>query len=119
MWLGNRFKTIYRVGAFAFPISANMLVSMLASFIAMLMVARLGKLNLAAGALATTTFMTIMTVTTTVFYAISILISHYLGQKKAPTEIGSLVKNGFWLAIFMIIPSYFLLWNMDDVLIFF
>lgn len=116
MKIGNLFSAIYKVSAFAFPISANMLVSMISSFIAMLMVAKIGQKDLAAGALASSTFMTIMTVTTTIFYAISILISHALGQKRASTDIGNLVKNGFWLSIILMIPSCILLWHMDCVL---
>lgn len=113
----NVFKTLYRVGAFAFPISANMLISMVSSFIAMLMVAKISSTELAAGALATTTFMTIMTVTTTIFYALGILIGHSLGQMRPSEDVGILVKNSFWLSILLIIPSYFLLWNMDKVLV--
>ena len=71
----------------------------------MMMVAQLGKEQLAAGSLAIPTFITIMTVTATIFYAIGILISHHRGQNKTPTEIGLIVKNGFWLAIFLAFPA--------------
>lgn len=112
-------KNIYKVLSFAFPISTGALLNMLSSFIAMLMVAKLGKLELAAGALAVSTFIVIMTVVATIFYALGILISHHKGNEKGETAISALVKNGFWLAIILAIPAAICLGNADKLLLFF
>lgn len=78
---------MYQVIAFALPISAAGVVNMVSGFIAMMMVALLGKEQLAAGALSIPTFITIMTVTATIFYSIGILISHQKGQDKTQAAI--------------------------------
>jgi len=112
-------KNIFKVATLAMPICANALVNMVASFFAMLMVGHLGKEALAAAALALTTYISIITLVTTIFYALSILISHYRGQEKSTAAIGELVRNGFWLALVLAIPCHFILWNIDKVLYFF
>lgn len=109
-------KNIFKVSSFALPMCANALVNMIASFFAMLMVGHLGKEALAAAALSTTTYISIMTIVGTIFYALSILISHYRGHEKSTIAIGELVRNGFWLALILAIPSHFALWNIDKVL---
>jgi MATE family multidrug resistance protein len=113
------FKNIYKVLSFAFPISTGALLNMLSSFIAMLMVAKLGKLELAAGALAVSTFIVMMTVVATIFYALGILISHHKGNENAEMAISALVRNGFWLAIILAIPTALCLANADKLLLFF
>jgi len=112
-------KNMGKVASFAIPISMGALVNMLSGFIAMLMVAELGEVELAAGALAVTTFMAILTVVLTILYAIGILVGHYKGHGKSSAEIGTLVKNGFWLALLLSIPSMICLWNIDHVLLLF
>lgn len=108
-----------KVTAFALPISAGSIINAIAGFISMMMVARLGKEELAAGALAISTYMTIMTVAATILYSVGILISHHRSQYKTPAEIGLIVKNGFWLALFLAIPTGLGLWYGDTLLLFF
>lgn len=106
-----------KVTAFALPISAGGVINMLTSFISMMMVAVLGRQQLAAGALAVPTFITIMTVTATIFYAVGILISHQKGQDTIPSETGLIVKNGFWLAVLLAFPTALGLWHVDKLLL--
>jgi MATE family multidrug resistance protein len=115
----NLFQTMYKVMLFALPISAGGIVNAVAGFVSMMMVAEVGKEQLAAGSLASTTFMTIMTVTATIFYSVGILISHHRSQNKTPTEIGLIVKNGFCLAMLFALPAGFGLWYADKLLLFF
>lgn len=111
-------KHIIEVAAFALPISASMLVNMVISFAVTIMTAQLGKDFLAAGALAMPTFITIMTLIATIFYALGILISHQKGNDaSAPFKIGELVKSGFWLALVLAIPANILFLNADKLLI--
>src|SRR5690554_6717627 len=111
MQTNSSFQIIRKIAAFTFPISMGALVNMVTGFIAMMMVGKISKLELAAGALAVATYMTLLTVVHTIFYAVSILISHYKGQNKSNTDIGELVKNGIYLAMFLAIPMSFILWN--------
>ena len=105
-----------KLALFSLPISANMLFNMISTFIAVLMVAKLGKTNLAAVALAGGAFITLSVITSSIFYAVSILISHAHGQKKPTVWIGALIKNSFYLALFLAVPASFLLWHMGTVL---
>jgi multidrug resistance protein, MATE family len=112
-------KNMYSILAFALPISAGLLINMIASFLAMMMATQLGKLQLAAGALAMITFMTIMTVFSTIFYALSILISHKKSKDDLHKDIGQIVKNGYWVAMLLMIPSITVLWHIDGILVLF
>lgn len=115
----SQFKNTYKVIKFSIPISASILVNMLASFFSLMMVGRVGKVEMAAAAIAVPTFMTIMTSFSMVFYSIGILISHSRGRQTHTEIIGKIVKNGFCLAIMLMIPSGIILWNMDSILILF
>jgi MATE family multidrug resistance protein len=115
----NLINSVYKLTAFALPISASSVIMMVTSFISMMIVALLGKDELAAGALAVSTVMTIITVTTTILYAVGILISHRRGQEKNQTEIGLVIKNGFWLALMLAFPAALALWYVDKLLLLF
>ncbi len=115
----NLLTYVYKLTAFALPISASSVIMMLTSFVSMMIVALLGKDELAAGALATSTVMTILTVTTTILYAVGILISHRRGQEKNQAEIGLIIKNGFWLALLLAFPAAAALWHVDKLLLLF
>lgn len=82
----------------------------------MMMVAHISRAELAAGALSLSTFIGIMTITSAIFYAVGILISHQRGRQQSPSEIGKIVRNGFWLAFFLFIPGAIALWNADKML---
>ena len=96
-------KKIFEVLTFAMPLAANMFIQMFVNFASMYMVARLGEKALAAGALASSTYMTIGMIAL-IFYAIGIMVSHQKGQEHAHILLGNIVKNGLWLAIFLIFP---------------
>lgn len=106
---------IVKLLSYSAPLCANGLLNILSNVIAMLFVAQLGKVELSASALAYTSFMTIMTVTTTCLYAVSILCSHCYANKEYE-EIGAIARNGFWVALILGIPGSFLLWNMESIL---
>jgi len=126
-------RVMYKIMVFALPICAGGMVNTIAGFISMSMVAQVSKDQLAAGSLAITTFMTIMTVTTTIFYSIGILISHARSKVSKSNsdqqlissdhtsehKVGLIIKNGMWLALFFAIPSGLMLWYADHLLLFF
>ena len=77
----NLFISIKKLTNFALPISMSLFVSMISGFFAMLIVAQLGKLELAAGALAISTYLPVMMVASTIFYQ----ASHYAHEKFWPS----------------------------------
>ncbi len=109
----NLQQSLLQIASYALPISAGSLVNIIANFIAMRMVAQLGHETLAAGALGSTTYLTIITFIGTSLYAISILISHSKGQNTSDHDIGAIVKNGIWVAVVMAIPASCILWHAD------
>lgn len=109
---------IKKLTFFAVPISASMLVNMIASFAAMFMVAKLGKEELAAGALAVSTYITLAMVSC-IFYAVGILTSHMRGEGKSAAEIGALIKAGLWLGFVLSIPTALILWHVNYILLWF
>lgn len=115
----NIIKAINKLIVFALPLSMNLFINMIPGFIAILMAAKLGKVELAAGALAVATYTPILMTVSTIFYAVGILISHSRGQNKTLTDIGSIVRNGFWLAVMLAIIANSIFWNIEKVLVLF
>lgn len=111
------FHIVQKIAVIALPISAGRLLHILATFIAMMMVAQLGKEYLAAGFLATSSTITILTLTSTIFYSVGIRIRYYRGQNAALSDIGLLVKNGFLIALVLAIPASLIISNLDKVLL--
>lgn len=112
------FMTILtRLAATALPISAGRLIFVIANLLAMMMVAKLGKAQVAAGFLAWSSVLTVLTFTTTIFYAIGIQI-RFVGQQNNPQAVGLIVKNGFLLAMLVAIPAAFAIVHMDSMLLF-
>jgi multidrug resistance protein, MATE family len=107
---------IKTVTTLALPISASGIIQVMANFIAMMMVAKLGQEWLAAGALAVTTYIFIITITSTIFYSISILMGQHHSNH---VKNGLIVKNGLWCALFLACPAALLLWFADYILILF
>lgn len=114
--LRTNIKTIGVLTLFSLPISASAVINMISSFVAMMMLARVGEEQLAAAAIAVPTFITV-TMVAPIFYAVGILISHHRGLNKSTEMIGHLVKNGVWLAFFLSIPASLLLWNAGKILL--
>ncbi len=117
MLSNNLFGHVRKLAIFALPISVGALFNMVTSFIAMMMVGKIGKAELAAGALALTTYITGVTVVSAIFYSISILISHSKAQGKPDTEIGAIMRNGIWLAVILSTPIALILWHADKILL--
>lgn len=111
------FRIMHKLVAIALPISAGRLLNILAGFLAMMMVAQFGKQELAAGFLAISSTNAILTLTSTIFYAIGIRIRYHLGQSDHPLMIGILIKNGFFLALLLAIPTACIVTYLDKILL--
>lgn len=102
----------------ALPTSGGRLLTILANFIAMMMVAQFGAQAMAAGLLAVTSSTAILILTSGIFYALGIQIRYYRGQKQSAESIGVLVKNGFFLAIILALPAALVMMCLDQMLLF-
>lgn len=100
----------------AIPSSATGLLNIVTNFAAILMVAQLGREALAASAIATSTFITVMTILTASLFATGILISHQQGGTKDPKNIGKITSNSLYCGFLLCLPTTLLLWNGNEVL---
>jgi MATE family multidrug resistance protein len=76
--------------------------------------AHLGPEILAAGALVSWLFATLIVVLFGTFSSVNILISHKHGEKDI-TGISHVLRDGLMLAIFLTIPTFLLFWNISPV----
>lgn len=102
----------------ATPIAATALGNTLTSVLSMLMVAVLGDQFLAAGALATASYITLLALFTSCLYSVGILVSHAKGQKQEQ-RIGGILHNGCIVSIWLSIPATLLMWFFPHVLLLF
>lgn len=100
------------------PMIFTRLLSSMSGFIGMIMIAKLGSDALAAGALITSIYTTLMMVLWSFFFPVGSIIAKYFGQKNN-LEIGKIVRQSIVLALLISIPVIFIFWVMSDVLIFF
>jgi multidrug resistance protein, MATE family len=87
-------------------------------FLSTLFLARLGQQELAAGALVTWVFVTLMMILWGILTSVSVLIAKQYG-KKNDKEISLILRDGLLLAVFLTIPAFILLWNMAPILLLF
>lgn len=109
-------SSLYDLLVLALPLSLSRLLTVFASFIAMMRVANLGKEQLAAGSLAVSSYIAILTIASTIFYAIGIRIRYQALHLPHPF-VGNLIKSGLWLALLLGIPASFSLFYMDRLLV--
>lgn len=100
----------------ALPISLSRLLHVFGHFIVMMMVARQGDDQLAAGSLAISSYMTVLTLTSSIFYAIGILIR---SQPESAAQTGKLINNALLLATALALPAALSLIYMDKLLLLF
>ena len=115
----NKFFTqslAYKLIRLALPICAMNLLFIIANFVAVLMLAMLGKDYVAASALAFNTFIAMTGSTNTLFYSVGILTSHAKGSEHY-LEAGDVFKNALILAVLLGIPFSLLLWYASDILL--
>ncbi|MBA2654640.1 MAG: MATE family efflux transporter [Gammaproteobacteria bacterium] len=102
----------------ALPLMLSEVVDASFSFTATLLSARLGIIELAAGGLVTTLFITIMIFMWGILVAVSTLVSQRHGAKDH-AGISRVLKDALILATLFSIPGMLLVWNMSPILLFF
>lgn len=100
------------------PLIVTRILESLKDFVNILLLARLGAQELAAGGLITLFFATLMMIFWGIFSATSTIVSHHHGAEQ-PNLIGHAVKNGLWLSIFLSVPIMLLIWYGGELLRFF
>jgi len=112
-------NAVKKVLFFSTPIICNSLLNILPSLASIWILARLGKDQLAAAAIATPTYYTIITVFLAGFYAVGIKVGHCFGKDKNSNEIGQWVRNAILLALLACMPAIIILLNVDHLLLWF
>jgi len=100
------------------PMALTQLITMGSGFLCMTMLAKLGEDVLAASALIFSISLSILIISGSLFFSLSVLIGHSYGEKNY-LNIGNLQQQGWMLALIISIPVIFIFWNMYPILIFF
>jgi len=103
---------------FSVPVVGQRLVVAINGFIGMMMIARLGHAQLAAGALITSVYITLLVIATSIVYSMGVIGGQIYGAKKY-IELGKILRQGWLLAIIIAIPLTLVMWNISPVLLFF
>jgi multidrug resistance protein, MATE family len=102
----------------ALPLMLSEIIDASFSFIATILSARLGIIELAAGGLVTTLFITFMIFMWGILVSVSSLISQCRANKDE-AGISRVLKDALILACLFSIPGMFLVWHMAPILLFF
>ena len=113
----SRSKELIR---FACPVAGSMFFNIFSSVIPMLFIARLGKYELAAAALASASFVTLLTLGRGFFNALGIMMSHRKGANKEDSSavIGAIFRTGMLVGLGVGFAILLIMWNMDQFLLF-
>lgn len=109
--LSSEIRTIL---ALSLPIIANGLLESSYGFINTFLVAHLGVKALAAAALVSMLFVTLMVIFWGTISGVSILIAHYHGAEDKPA-IRGVLRDSIYLSLIIAIPIMILLWFAPDI----
>lgn len=110
----GRLQATRVVGRVSLPLVLARLVSALNGFGGMLMMAQLGREALAAGALITAAFNTLMVIVWGMMFSVGVMVGHAHGAQD-PKKIGQIVRASVLLSILLSIPAGFLMWNLPPI----
>ena len=101
----------------AIPLASAQLAQSLTGFVDTLMMGRLGALTLAAGGLATITFLTLTTAFGGVIMAVTPLVAEAVGAGSDKHRIAAITSQGFGLVIILTLPIVMIIANIDHLLL--
>ncbi len=107
-----------KVLSLAIPMGVTQLITVLSTFLSMIMLSRLGHEVLAASALIYSTQLPVMVTGASILFSLSILIGRAYGEKNMK-GVGHLVQQGWILGGVLSIPLIIIFWNMDVLLLWF
>lgn len=99
----------------AIPLVLTGIIQSSLGFTENIFLSRLGEHSLAAGALVSWLFATLIVILFGVFSAVNILVAHKFGEKDHH-GISLVLRDGLILALLTFIPTFFLLWYMAPLL---
>lgn len=111
------YQFVKRLLSLAIPLSLSRLLYMLSSFIAVLMLGKLGKLPLAAGVIAISTFSVVLVFTSAIFQSLSILIRKMPKTQQSTAQVMALFQNSIFLALGIALLAACFLWHTDQLLV--
>ncbi len=111
----NDFKPLLKL---AIPLILTGILQSSLNFIENIFLAHLGEHALAAGALVGWLFATLIVVLFGTFSSVNILIAHKVGAKDI-LGISQVLRDGFLLAILLVVPTFILFWNMAPIFLLF
>ncbi|MDF1828058.1 MAG: MATE family efflux transporter [Legionellaceae bacterium] len=97
------------------PIVSVRIFYIAVGIIGMLLIAQLGELELAAGALVTALSSTVMVIAMSPLLAISIIVGQYHGEGRT-RDIGIVLRQAWLISLFMGLIGSLILWNLDGLL---
>lgn len=100
----------------AIPLVSAQLAQSLTGFFDTIMMGRLGAETLAAGGLASWTFIAILNTTAGIVMGISPLVAEAYGAKKK-SRIEKLTRQGFWLVLLLSIPMMLAIAKLDSLML--
>ena len=100
----------------AIPLTSAQIAQSLTGFFDTIMMGRLGAETLAAGGLASWTFIAILHTVAGVVMGISPLIAEAYGARKK-TRIEKLTRQGFWLVLLLSIPMMIAISHLDKIML--
>ena len=107
-------SNFYPLLKLAIPMSMTGLLGSAIFFCHTLFLAKLGSNILAAGALASYLTGTIMVLTYGILSSINVLVAHQHGANNEE-GIAWIVRDGIWLSLLLVIPTFILLWNISPI----
>ncbi len=108
----------WRILRIAFPMAGARLINMVTTFIGMIMIARLGSDILAASALMSAAYYTLLVIFMFILFSVGVVVSRHVGAKEYD-KISDAVQQSFILAVLLSIPLSLLFWYSDRLLLLF
>ena len=104
--------------SYVIPIAGNQLLNILSTIIPMFFLSQVNKYELAAGALASASFVTFLTLGRNFFNATGVLVSYRLGfgADEAQYEVGVIYRNSVLLGLIIGVLCCIVMWNMSALL---
>jgi multidrug resistance protein, MATE family len=112
----NLKKEIREFIQLAVPLASAQVAQSMTGFIDTVMMGRLGQEALAAGGLASLTFVVLLSIASGVVMGVSPLVAEAYGAGKK-TRIEQIARQGLWLSLLIAIPMMFLVGHMDTLMI--
>lgn len=106
---------IKKIMTIAVPMAVARIINMVSVFLGMIMIARLGHDVLAASALISSAYTTLIVVFMFLLFSVGVVVGQAFGGKRFD-EIGDVVQQSFLLSTVLGIPLALLFWFMGDIL---